>query len=119
MKTQEWIDSFTRAVALKWTIYNVWRDKFYSMTLLAESPTPGVVYSTQLQIESTYFYNKRSMVLDLISTILLLVVTLLYSVKTAFELNLGWSLGTNTLEVVHIAMVFLACGMFVISILSK
>ena len=33
-----WIDQFTRAVAVKWTVLNSWDDKFYSVILMCEHP---------------------------------------------------------------------------------
>lgn len=45
LKENNWIDSFTRAVAIKWTVYNVWFDKYYSCTMLVESPEASAFYS--------------------------------------------------------------------------
>ena len=39
LRDNSWIDGFTRAVALKWTVYNVWDKRFYSIILLCESPS--------------------------------------------------------------------------------
>ena len=39
LKEENWIDGFTRAVALKWTIFNAWDENFYSVILLCESPS--------------------------------------------------------------------------------
>ena len=38
LKEKKWIDQFTRAVAVKWTVLNQWDHQFYSITLLCESP---------------------------------------------------------------------------------
>lgn len=42
LKSSNWIDQFTKAVAVKWTIFNQWDRHFYSMQMLCESPGLGI-----------------------------------------------------------------------------
>ena len=42
LKENRWIDGFTRAVAVKWTVFNVWDKKFYSLILLCENPSSKI-----------------------------------------------------------------------------
>ena len=38
LKSKDWIDIYTRAVAVKWTILNQLDGKFYSTTMMCETP---------------------------------------------------------------------------------
>lgn len=38
LREKNWIDGFTKAVAVKWTVFHRWDKKFYSITLICETP---------------------------------------------------------------------------------
>ena len=42
LKDKEWIDQFTKAVAVKWSILNQLDGQFYSVLLLCETPGLGI-----------------------------------------------------------------------------
>ena len=58
LKEANWIDGFTRAVALKWTIFNAWDENFYSVILLCESPSRQI-RSCSFEAQSVTFPEKQ------------------------------------------------------------
>ena len=51
-----WIDPFTRALILKWTVYNVQNDRYYLLTLFSESPMgSGFAVKSTLSVDSLIF----------------------------------------------------------------
>ena len=54
LKETNWIDSFTKAVTVKWTILNQWDKQFYSVVLTCETPGLGIRRCTH-EIENVAF----------------------------------------------------------------
>jgi hypothetical protein len=53
---ENWVDPFTRAMILKWTVYNVQSDRYYLITLFSESPMgSGFAIKSTITVESVAF----------------------------------------------------------------
>ena len=53
---KNWVDPFTRAMILKWTVYNVQSDRYYLITLFSESPMgSGFAIKSTITVESVAF----------------------------------------------------------------
>ena len=138
LKKINWIDLFTKAVAVKWNVLNQLDGLFYSVTLLCE--TPGLdVRRCQYNIETVLFsersfqasidengdihvhsgisHNQTFPMLMLIGFMVL--IYFVYAAKVALEMNLGFSALINTLECIHILLVEVALLCFLYSTIMK
>ena len=132
LKEANWIDGFTRAVALKWTIFNAWDENFYSVILLCESPSRQI-RSCSFEAQSVSFPEKQfyaeiteklgvemdtsssnPVKLQIAIGIGYILLNLIYSVRIALELSLGMCIVTNTLESIHIVASVTAVVLFLI-----
>ena len=132
LKQVRWIDGFTRAVALKWTVFNAWDENFYSVILLCESPSRQI-QSCSFEAQSISFPEKQfyaeianelgividntlqnPMYMQIAASCAYIVLNLVYIVRIALELSLGLCLVTNTLESVHAVASVAAVVLFLI-----
>jgi len=131
LKEIKWIDQFTRAVALKWTVLNQWDKEFYSITLMCETPGLTIrrchhevenVAFTARSFESKIGENGEIIVEDavrdsarfraLLVAVCLFATNFIYTFKIALELNLGISMIINALELFHILVIEVALLFF-------
>ena len=133
MKEGNWIDGFTRAVALKWTIFNAWDENFYSVILLCENPSPQI-RSCSFEAQSVYFPEKTSFYAEIAETLEIemnsqsrnpiklqiivacsyITLNVVYIVRIALELSLGMCIVTNALESFHVVASVTAVALFII-----
>lgn len=131
LKSIKWIDQFTKAVALKWTVLNQWDKHFYSITMMCETPGLSIrrcqhtvenvsfpernfnakfSESGELVMEDQVLGSKRMQAL--LIGVGLFISNFIYTFKLALELNLGISMIINALELLHIFIVELALLFF-------
>ena len=138
LKKINWIDQFTMAVAVKWTILNQWDDQFYSVTMVCESPGLNIRHCSY-DVENVKFLERsfEATVTDdgkivvesrisknltfpvLILFIMLMLANLVYTGKIALEMNLGFSVLINALEFMHLFILEVSLFAYCYSMLMK
>ncbi|CAI2387887.1 unnamed protein product [Moneuplotes crassus] len=104
LKANSWIDQNTKAVLLRFTVYNFWTKMYYHVEATLETPTYEF-------FENTYYANHISLEenesgLVFVCIVILILNCLIYIGKIIFELSIGLSIITNLLEVLNIAFIF-------------
>ena len=103
LKTNNWIDSETRALLIRFTIKNHWIDKYYSVEATIETPATGFFeksfFTSFLSIEE----GQTGLVMTWM--IILMLNCLVFFGKIVFELSIGLSILTNLLEILNWAWV--------------
>ena len=138
LKGVNWIDQFTRAVAVKWTVLNQWDGQFNSLTLVCESPGLQIKHCS-LNLETVAFpersfeasLDKEGMIAvndgvtnDTTFTALLvvgimMVTNIVHFTKIALEMNLGLSVMLNSIDFFHITVIELALLFYLYSTINK
>jgi len=104
LKANDWIDVDTRAVLLRFTVYNFWIRRYLSVEATIETPSPN-------NIHGSFYINSISLVDSdngvLYFCILVLVFNTIFFIgKIIFELSIGLSIFTNLLEMVDCFLTF-------------
>ena len=103
LKANYWIDDNTKAILLRFTVFNIWTEKYYHIKATTEMPSVNFMSNSF----SINFISLKDTEKELIIVLIILlgVNCLVFMGKIVFELSIGLSIFTNLLEILNIVSI--------------
>ena len=116
-----WLDQFTRALTLRLTGYSVQHDRYFILTLLAESVMgSGWGMRVSLTVEEVRLETRQwPQIFGQVCLVTFFLMTCFWFIKVALELNYGGALATNSAEIVNISLHITSIILFEVSFYMK
>lgn len=110
LRANKWVDANSRALLLRWTVYNFWVKRYLYVEATLEIPD-------KRHIHNTFYINSISLIsldngVQIFSIVVLAINVFIFIGKIVFEMSIGLSIVTNLLEAVN-------CIIIVAMLISK
>ena len=104
LQANSWIDDNTRALLIRWTVYNFYLNRYVYFEANIETPNKFII--------SPYYYQNSvsleisNKVLIILCLVVLIINVIVFVFKIIFELSIGLTIVTNLLEFSNCTLVF-------------